>query len=787
MAPRRNKRAPPLMPPLHFPSFAPPSPPPRPPRLSTPLTILPNSSGDLSAPASACSVGPSTPTRACARGEMLTSPRFDWDVPRPPPSDVEPDYPSLKFPSPLPSPRSVPRADFRKTPAPVVARGGTAFTPRPTRVREASPASPSRLGRKISLNNLGPAYAAVEAETLHLEVDEAVEELDDSQGDSTFASTDSYPGLASSSSFPGFAKLGPPVELKATPRPQVEPEPEPEGHAGDQGEADEEATLDYALDLDEVDLELDIRHLSLTSTSPANTSSSEGGSAPTTPGGGRDLAAPSVPMGALSPALSAISTSTLSKSGTTDSLCSATEGFDILPPGSPNGTFDNLSPSSPPPMRAPSVPATPQHEATGYASDESDVIVPHRRLVARRIIVSDDEDAPPRPRGLRGRIPAAIARLNSMNSDQEDEDESPEFLMDSSMDSAGSLREFVLSDSEVEEDVADGGEDDEEQASLSESDGSDSDAGLDSDELIVGETLPIPVINLVSDSEEDGPPPVSPAVLTFEPAPPPITVPDIGSLSLSEPAPALAPRSKPRKQMSTREWEAHREKYAQSLFDELDASVFGARLGRAGASCTIKWDARINKSAGMAHRRATRHKDGSRTHEVWIALASKVLSEERQVRDTLAHEMCHVAAWVVDAEFRNPHGRVFKAWGRKVMRARPDISVTTKHDYTIHYKYEWQCTDVACRKVYRRHSKSIDPAKQVCGACRARLAPLFATKELSPYQLYVKAYMKTAQAAMPGATFGQISRALSDRWTAAKGASDAEHAAYWREFRRLAA
>lgn len=42
--------------------------------------------------------------------------------------------------------------------------------------------------------------------------------------------------------------------------------------------------------------------------------------------------------------------------------------------------------------------------------------------------------------------------------------------------------------------------------------------------------------------------------------------------------------------------------------------------------------------------------------------------------------------------------------------------------------------------------------------------------------------MKTAQSAMPGATFGQISRALSDRWTAAKGATRGEHDAYWRAY-----
>ncbi|BEJ00441.1 hypothetical protein CcaverHIS631_0502980 [Cutaneotrichosporon cavernicola] len=759
MAPRRDKRAPRL--PVS--TFAPASPPPRPPcrprpNLRPAIAVPPSSSGDLSAPPSTCSI-PSTPTRAYSRGEMLTSPRFDWDVPRPPPSDVDSDYPSLDFPSPLPSP-GLPRVEFRSTPTPVVARGGAAFTPRPSRFREPSPSSPSRLGRKISLNNLGPAYAAVEAEqTLHLEAVEGMEELEDfdDDGDSTFSSASSFPGLASLSSFPGRARLGPPVELLsasevvAASETEVVPEPA----------AEEEEEVEYQLDEDEVDLELDIRHLSLTSTSTANTSSSDGGSAPTTPGRNRDLSASLVPTGALSPTLSAISASTISKSGTTDSLCSPTESIEIL------------SPTSSPPLRAPSVPATPRHEATGYASDESDMIVPRRRLIGRRIIVSDDEDAPARPRGLRGRIPAAIAKLNASS----DEDEEPEFLMDSSMDSAGSLREFILSDSEVEEDVADGGDDDDEEASSSE---------VDSDEPATGDTLPIPVINLVSDSEDDrplAPSPPSSAVLTFSPPPPPVSVPDIGSMSLSEPAKlAPPPRPQPRKQMSPREWEAHRVKYAQALFEELDVNVFDAQLGRRGAGCTIKWDTRINKSAGMAHRRATRHKDGTSSQEVWIALATKVVTEERQIRDTLAHEMCHVAAWVISKEFKNPHGKVFKTWGRQVMRVRPDISVTTKHDYVINYKYEWQCTNVECRKIYKRHSKSIDTTRQLCGACRSRLAPLFATKELSPYQQYVKAYMKTAQAAMPGATFGQISRALSDRWTAAKSASASEHEGYWRDF-----
>jgi hypothetical protein len=38
--------------------------------------------------------------------------------------------------------------------------------------------------------------------------------------------------------------------------------------------------------------------------------------------------------------------------------------------------------------------------------------------------------------------------------------------------------------------------------------------------------------------------------------------------------------------------------------------------------------------------------------------------------------MCHLAAWVISNELKNPHGAVFKSWGRKVMRSRPDIEVT---------------------------------------------------------------------------------------------------------------
>lgn len=49
------------------------------------------------------------------------------------------------------------------------------------------------------------------------------------------------------------------------------------------------------------------------------------------------------------------------------------------------------------------------------------------------------------------------------------------------------------------------------------------------------------------------------------------------------------------------------------------------------------------------------------------------------------------------------------------------IKVTTTHNYTISFKFIWTCTSSYCGLEYKRHSRSIDPARQSCGKCGARL------------------------------------------------------------------
>lgn len=101
----------------------------------------------------------------------------------------------------------------------------------------------------------------------------------------------------------------------------------------------------------------------------------------------------------------------------------------------------------------------------------------------------------------------------------------------------------------------------------------------------------------------------------------------------------------------------------------------------------------------------------------------------------LSHELAHVMAWVVDNEIKPPHGPAFKKWSQMITDARPDISISTRHHYSIAFKYSWiWCVGIAsvllglradigvrttsvepsCGKIYGRHSKSIDPTRQAC-------------------------------------------------------------------------
>ncbi|KAF8917564.1 SprT-like family-domain-containing protein [Mucidula mucida] len=156
--------------------------------------------------------------------------------------------------------------------------------------------------------------------------------------------------------------------------------------------------------------------------------------------------------------------------------------------------------------------------------------------------------------------------------------------------------------------------------------------------------------------------------------------------------------------------------YAQSLFTDLNRVVFNNGLP---ADVELKWSKTLRVTAGRAS--YSRNRKGEITAK--IDLAVKVLDSEERILLTMAHEMCHLACWIINKKHNENHGALFKDWAARVEYERPDIHVSTTHDYEIAYKFEWQCE--VCDLVYGRHSKSIKP-KDVCGRChKGYLKPLF--------------------------------------------------------------
>ncbi|KAF8167847.1 SprT-like family-domain-containing protein [Crassisporium funariophilum] len=191
------------------------------------------------------------------------------------------------------------------------------------------------------------------------------------------------------------------------------------------------------------------------------------------------------------------------------------------------------------------------------------------------------------------------------------------------------------------------------------------------------------------------------------------------SQRLTGKAPASTPRTTSKNAKLAAE-QQKRHEFAQRLFIDLNKAVFKNGLPE---DTQLNWNKRLLTTAGRA--KWHRSREGIQTTQ--IELAEKILDCEERIRNTLSHEMCHLATWIIDQEINEHHGKIFKRWASLVERKRPDIHVSIKHDYEISYPYEWKCEK--CAKIYGRFSKSIKPNECVCGACKeGRLVPLFTAK-----------------------------------------------------------
>ena len=220
-------------------------------------------------------------------------------------------------------------------------------------------------------------------------------------------------------------------------------------------------------------------------------------------------------------------------------------------------------------------------------------------------------------------------------------------------------------------------------------------------------------------------------------------------------------------------FEAARDGIARRLLSDLDANVTGGKLGTMAASTggvRVVWSKTLRSTAGRACWRRTVSKGvvgaGSSSdaddadikrvgviaeesapvpgpkanakaktngvqvqHYASVELASKIVDDEERLVNTLAHEFCHLANFMVSGVRDRPHGVEFKAWAGRVegflrgkgsegggtketkglvvvdgggehrgmgmseaeRRARAKVVVSTRHGYVIDYRFVWVC------------------------------------------------------------------------------------------------
>lgn len=156
------------------------------------------------------------------------------------------------------------------------------------------------------------------------------------------------------------------------------------------------------------------------------------------------------------------------------------------------------------------------------------------------------------------------------------------------------------------------------------------------------------------------------------------------------------------------------EQLTRRLYVDFNQAVFDNAMD---ADMPILWDTKLRTTAGTTTNRLIKNSKGGRIRTSSIKLSTKVVDGPQRLRDTLIHEMCHAATWLIDSELRAGHGPLWNKWAKRALQVYPELGEISRcHDLEVHFKYSYKCTK--CGYSVQRHSKSIDVTKKCCGYCR---------------------------------------------------------------------
>ncbi|XP_066504531.1 germ cell nuclear acidic protein [Hoplias malabaricus] len=202
-----------------------------------------------------------------------------------------------------------------------------------------------------------------------------------------------------------------------------------------------------------------------------------------------------------------------------------------------------------------------------------------------------------------------------------------------------------------------------------------------------------------------------------------------------------------------RSFKQNKEELTKKLYELYNTSVFESKLP---TDMSVTWNTKMRKTAGYC---ITGQERVTGKRYARIELSVKVCDSADRLRDTLVHEMCHAATWLIN-NVRDGHGPFWKVYARKATLAHPELPMVTRcHSYDINYKYQYQCN--RCKNTIGRHSKSLDTQKYVCSLCTGQLVLLTPCKsrEPTPFANFVKENYGTVRQA--GQSHADVMRKLS--------------------------
>uniref|UniRef100_A0A8C6TAN7 Germ cell nuclear acidic peptidase n=1 Tax=Neogobius melanostomus TaxID=47308 RepID=A0A8C6TAN7_9GOBI len=204
-----------------------------------------------------------------------------------------------------------------------------------------------------------------------------------------------------------------------------------------------------------------------------------------------------------------------------------------------------------------------------------------------------------------------------------------------------------------------------------------------------------------------------------------------------------------------RNFKQNKEELTSRLFRLYNASVFDGKLPE---SMSLTWNKKMRKTAGYC---ITGQERGGGNRYARIELSEKVCDSADRLRDTLIHELCHAATWLING-VRDGHGNFWKLYARKSTVVHPELPMVTRcHSYDIKYKFQYQCT--RCQNTIGRHSKSLNTERFVCALCTGKLVLLNPSnpRTPTPFANFVKANYGATRQELVGQSHGDVMRKLS--------------------------